>query len=75
MTGTEPGKRHLPPPGLGSTFTALGAVNNTATLVGVIGGGSMAGIASGTTSLLLADIGSIAAIIHIRLGRTQTRAA
>lgn len=55
-----------PPAQLGSTFTSLGAVNNSATLVGVVIGGSIAGIASGTTSLLIAGAGIIAAVLIIR---------
>jgi hypothetical protein len=57
------------PARLGSTFTSLCAVNSSATLAGVLIGGSIAGIASGTTSLLLAGIGTIAAVLLIRLIR------
>jgi DHA3 family macrolide efflux protein-like MFS transporter len=60
-----------PPAQLGSTFTSLGAVNNSATLLGVIIGGSIAGIASGTTSLLIAGTGTIAAVVIIKLVRSQ----
>lgn len=53
------------PTQLGSTFASLGAVNNSATLVGVIIGGSIAGIASGTTSLLIAGTGTFAGVLII----------
>lgn len=62
-----------PPPRLGSTFTALGSVNNSATLTGVVIGGAVTGITSGTTSLLIAGTGTIAAILTNRLRRFQRR--
>lgn len=52
---------------LGRTFTALGAVNNSATLVGVIIGGAVAGITSGAISLLIAGTGTVTAILVVRL--------
>lgn len=56
---------------LGTTFTALGAVNNTATLIGVIAGGAIVGIVSGTTGLLFAGAGTIAAVLAVGLVRSR----
>ncbi|NLW14138.1 MAG: MFS transporter [Trueperella sp.] len=50
------------------TFTALGAINNTATLIGTIGGGLLIGAVTGGSALLIA--GTATAIIGL-LGLTS----
>lgn len=48
---------------LASAFTSLGAVNSTATLIGVAAGGALIGLTSGSAALLIAGCGTLAATL------------
>ncbi len=64
---------NVPEERIGTAFTALGAINNSATLIGVVLGGSLISILGGKNGLLLAGLCTLAATFVIVLLTQKTR--